>query len=112
MRALLDVNVLIALLDGGHAMLRRVTGWMQREAVAGRASRPITQSAEVRIMWQTGSSAPRPTAQLAQRRAMACNVPEHTFWLADVNLLAADSIAGLRPLAHRQVRDAYLPFDG
>lgn len=35
MRALLDVNLLIALLDGGHAMHRRAIDWMGREAAAG-----------------------------------------------------------------------------
>ena len=108
MRALLDVNVLIALLDGGHAMHRRAMDWMEREAAEGWASCPITQNGVVRIMSQPGYPTPRPTAQVAQRLAMACAAPEHGFWPADVNLLASDLIDWQRLLGHRQVTDAYL----
>ena len=108
MRALLDVNVLIALLDGGHAMHGRAMGWMQRQAGAGWASCPITQNGVLRIMSQPGYPTPRPTALVAQRLAMACAAPEHAFWPADVNLLASDLIEWQRLLGHRQVTDAYL----
>ena len=108
MRALLDVNVLIALLDGGHAMHGRAMGWMEREAPAGWASCPITQNGVVRIMSQPGYPTPRPTALVAQRLAKACAAPEHAFWPADVNLLASDLIDWQRLLGHRQVTDAYL----
>ena len=108
MRALLDVNVLIALLDGGHAMHRRAMDWMEREAAEGWASCPITQNGAVRIMSQPGYPTPRPTAQVAQRLALACTAPEHAFWPADVNLLSSDVIDWQRMLGHRQVTDAYL----
>jgi toxin-antitoxin system PIN domain toxin len=108
MRALLDVNVLIALFDGGHAMHRRAMDWMEREAGAGWASCPITQNGVLRAMSQPGHPTPRPTALVAQRLAMACAAPEHAFWPADVNLLASDLIDWQRLLGHQQVTDAYL----
>ena len=67
MRAMLDVNVLIALLDAGHAMHGRAMDWMEREAALGWASCPITQNGVVRIMAQPGYPTPRPPAQVAQR---------------------------------------------
>ena len=108
MRALLDVNVLIALLDGGHVMHTRAMDWMEREAARGWASCPITQNGVVRVMSRPGYPTPRPAAQVVQRLAMACAAPEHAFWPADVNLLAPDLIEWQRLLGHRQVTDAYL----
>jgi len=108
MRALLDVNVLIALLDGGHAMHRSATDWLARECGKGWASCPLTQNGVVRIMSQPGYPTPRPAAQVAERLALACGAPEHAFWAADVSLLAVGLIDWLHLLGHRQVTDAYL----
>ena len=108
MRALLDVNVLIALLDGGHAMHRRAMDWMAQEARNGWASCPITQNGVLRIMSQPAYPTPRPTAQVAQRLAAACAAPEHEFWPAGVNLLESGMVDWKRLLGHRQVTDAYL----
>ena len=52
MRALLDVNVLIALLDGSHIYNRLVTDWLERNIDAGWASSPITQNGCIRILSQ------------------------------------------------------------
>lgn len=108
MRALLDVNVLIALLDAGHVMHGRAMDWMEREAAHGWASCPITQNGVIRIMSQPGYPTPRPPVQVAQRLALACGAPEHAFWAADVSLLSSDLIDWRRLLGHRQVTDAYL----
>jgi len=108
MRALLDVNVLIALLDGGHAMHRRATDWLASESGKGWASCPLTQNGVVRIMSQPSYPTPRPAALVADRLALACSAPEHEFWAADVSLLAVGLIDWQRLLGHRQVTDAYL----
>ena len=50
MRALLDVNVLIALLDAGHASHSAALRWFSANAAAGWASCPITQNGCVRIL--------------------------------------------------------------
>lgn len=108
MRALLDVNVLIALLDAGHVMHGRAMAWLEREAHHGWASCPITQNGVVRIMSQPGYPTPRPTVQVAERLATACAASEHEFWPADVSLLSSGLIDWRRLLGHRQVTDAYL----
>ena len=89
MRALLDVNVLIALLDAGHAMHLRATEWLAKQSDYGWASCPLTQNGVVRIMSQPSYPTPRPAALVAQRLVSACLAPEHIFWSADVSLLAA-----------------------
>jgi predicted nucleic acid-binding protein len=57
--ALLDVNVLIALLDAGHVMHGCAMTWLEREASRGWASCPLTENAVVRIMSQPGYPTPR-----------------------------------------------------
>jgi predicted nucleic acid-binding protein len=44
MRALLDVNVLIALLDAGHILHTRAMHWLVQEIEHGWASCPLTQN--------------------------------------------------------------------
>ena len=92
MRALLDVNVLIALLDAGHAMHARAMIWLQSTPNQAWVSCPITQNAVVRIMAQPSYPTPRPAALVAERLALACAAPEHAFWASDVSLLSAGVI--------------------
>lgn len=54
MRALLDINILIALLDSGHIHHRLATEWVEKNINAGWASCPITQNGCIRIMSQPG----------------------------------------------------------
>lgn len=54
MRALLDVNVLIALLDADHLLHDRATAWYGSHAGSGWASCPITENGCVRIMSHPG----------------------------------------------------------
>ena len=51
-RALLDINVLIALLDQGHVLHQPATRWLERHLDHGWASCPITENGVVRIMAQ------------------------------------------------------------
>jgi predicted nucleic acid-binding protein len=50
MRALLDVNVLIALLDATHSFRARAHVWWAAEAAEGWASCPLTENGVVRII--------------------------------------------------------------
>ena len=51
-RALLDINVIIALLDQGHVLHPHAVHWLAREQEQGWASCPITPNGVVRIMAQ------------------------------------------------------------
>ena len=44
MRALLDVNVLITILDADHVLHARARAWLRAHAAHGWASRPVTQN--------------------------------------------------------------------
>ena len=107
-RALLDVNVLIALLDAAHIHHRRATAWLQGEIGAGWASCPITQNGCIRILSQPAYPGALPAAAVALRLAEAAAGAEHQFWPDDVNLLEAGRIDWQQVLGHRQVTDVYL----
>jgi hypothetical protein len=108
MRALLDVNVLIALLDANHVHHRFATNWMEQNAVTGWASCPITQNGCIRIMSQSGYPNSVPAAAVASRLAEAAALPFHAFWVDDVSLLTPGQLDWMNILGSRQVTDAYL----
>ena len=108
MRALLDVNVLIALLDAGHVHHGLAMSWLEREIRHGWASCPLTQNGCIRIMSQPKYPGSLVAAQVADRLAEAANSPDHEFWPADVNMLSEGVFDWTRVLGHRQVTDVYL----
>jgi hypothetical protein len=71
MRALLDVNVLIALLDAAHMHHARATQWLQQEIAHGWASCPLTQNGCLRIMAQPAYPQALPLAAIVSRLAQA-----------------------------------------
>jgi len=107
-QALLDINVVIALLDQGHVLHRAATRWLKREIQHGWATCPITQNAVVRIMAQPAYPNVQPTAQVAERLAEACGDPSHRFWPEPISLLEVRLIRWERLLGPRQITDAYL----
>jgi uncharacterized protein len=108
MRALLDVNVLIALLDGSHIHHGLVTQWLTHNLDAGWASCPITENGCIRIMSQPGYPNAVAVAQVAERLVEAAKHPSHLFWPDAVSLLQPDYLAWDRILSSRQVTDVYL----
>ena len=108
MRALLDINVIIALLDRGHVMHGHAQRWMERELAHGWATSAITENGVVRIMSQPAYPNPQPAAQVAQRLAEACSHASHAFWPEDFSLLQTGLIQWDRLLGPRQITDSYL----
>ena len=106
--ALLDLNVLIALLDQGHVLHRTATRWLEREIGHGWATCPITENGLVRIMAQPAYPNPQPAALVAERLAEACRHPSHGFWPEPISLLQEGLIRWERLLGPRQITDAYL----
>ncbi len=108
MRALLDVNVLIALLDAAHVHHAAARDWLGANLKRGWASCPLTQNGCVRILSQPGYPSPLPAAEVAMRLAKAAGGSAHAFWADDVSLLEPGLIAWDRLLGPRQITDAYL----
>jgi hypothetical protein len=108
MRALLDVNVLIALLDAGHVHHQRASQWLAQEIGHGWASCPLTQNGCLRIMAQPAYPQALPPAAVASRLTQATAHPAHRFLPDDYSLLDASQIAWQQVLGHRQITDSYL----
>ena len=80
MRALLDVNVLIALLDADHIEHVTARAWLEREIDTGWASCPITENGFVRILSQPRYPSPVPPAEAIRRLEQAKRTAQHEFW--------------------------------
>jgi toxin-antitoxin system PIN domain toxin len=108
MRALLDVNVLIALLDAGHVHHQCASQWLAQEIRHGWASCPLTQNGCLRIMSQPAYPQALPVAAVAERLARAATHAAHAFLPDDYSLLDTQQINWKQLMGHRQVTDAYL----
>lgn len=108
MRALLDVNLLIALLDESHIHHRSATTWIEENLQRGWASCPITQNGCIRIMSQPNYPGAITAGLVAERLAEAAENTDHQFWPDDVSLIEKNQLNWTRVLGHRQVTDAYL----
>ena len=107
MRALLDVNVLIALLDAAHMHHARATQWLQQEIAHGWASCPLTQNGCLRIMAQPAYPTPCHWPQSPAAGHRPPRTP-HAFLADDYSLLDAGQLHWQHLLGHRQITDSYL----
>lgn len=108
MRALLDVNVLLALLDLDHLHSGRALDWLKREIAGGWASCAITQNGFVRVISQPTYPHPVSPGVAIDRLAEACDTEYHAFWACDVSVLDPAAVDRSRLHSHRQVTDLYL----
>ena len=100
MTALLDANVLIALVVAEHVHHDAAAEWLSASD-AGFATCPITQGSLVRFLLRTGQSA------AAAREVVSAieRASGHEFWPDSVSFAVVE-LGGV--VGHRQVTDAYL----
>jgi len=108
MRALLDVNVLIALLDEAHSHHDAAAAWLPGNIKAGWASCPITQNGCVRIMSQGAYPGARPAARIIERLRAAAEHSAHEFWPDDISIVDPQAVDATRVHGARQITDTYL----
>lgn len=108
MRALFDVNVLIALHDCDHVHHTVAAQWLQAHIQHGWASCPLTQNGCLRIMAQPGYVQPQPMRALVSMLARSTSTPYHAFWPDDVSLLDAARFQQAHIHSPRQLTDLYL----
>lgn len=108
MRALLDVNVLLALLDRDHVDHERARDWIAEEIGHGWSSCAITQNGFVRIISQPRYPSPVSPHHAIDLLGRATRTRHHEFWPCAVSLLDDGSIDPSRVHNSRQVTDAYL----
>lgn len=104
MRALLDVNVLIALFDAAHAAHEAAHKWWAEHHHHGWASCAITENGMVRIMSLPSyrPEAPLAIAQLISGLQTFASNTDHLFWGDTVSirdpLFRSDRILGSRAI--------------
>jgi len=110
MRALLDVNVLIALFDPDHVFHERAHLWLEVNAVAGIATCPLTENGVVRILSHPRySKAIRITpGEVVRRLDRFCASQDHAFWPDSVSLRDPEVFRVESLLGPRQLTDLYL----
>jgi uncharacterized protein len=108
MRALLDVNVLIALHDQDHVHHPQAAHWFTRHAGLGWATCPITQNGCLRIMSQPGYPNAQPLAVLVSMLQRSTQAPQHAFWPDDASVLDGGSFEHRHMHSARQLTDLYL----
>ena len=108
MRALFDVNVLIALLDQAHPHHATATDWLKANIRHGWASCPITQNGCIRIMSQPAYPGSRAPSIVIERLHGAQEHSAHMFWPDDVSMLDAGTVDATRVHGTRQITDTYL----
>lgn len=108
MRALLDINVLIALLDSDHSLHRPAADWFAAHGDEGWASCAITQNGCLRIMSHPSYPNPLPISVVADHLREATRNRIHEFWPADVSLLDSARVDTSHIHGPRQLTDVYL----
>lgn len=110
MRALLDVNVLIALLDGSHAFHAQAHIWWASQAAEGWASCPLTENAVVRIMSHPSYSAARrfTVGEIIAALTAFVGGTDHRFWPDDLTFRDPSLFDSLKIHGPRQLTDLYL----
>lgn len=111
MRALLDVNVLVALLDPEHSFHDRAhDAWREVSGSNGWSSCPMTQNGVLRILSNErypGSSGFSKATVFANLTQLIQN-SDHEFWPDEVSLLDTSRFDPEAIFGHKQLTDIYL----
>jgi toxin-antitoxin system PIN domain toxin len=107
-RALLDVNVLVALLDRTHLHHRVATDWLAANVSRGWASCPLTQNGCVRILSLPSYRNAQSPSAVADRLGQATGNKSHEFWPDSVSVVEKGRLHWDRVLSSRQITDVYL----
>lgn len=108
MRALLDVNVLLALFDPGHTQHGRAHDWWRSNERHGWASCPLTQNGFVRVLSQPRYPSPIPTIEALRLLERGVEGSQHAFWASGLSILDPERFVLDRILGPRQLTDIYL----
>ena len=108
MRALLDVNILIALLDENHDRHTVVSDWFANHIEQGWASCPLTQNGCIRILSQPRYPNPLGVAEAVERLRAAASTLHHQFVADDISLLDDTAVDGDNLPGSGHITDIYL----
>ena len=109
MRALLDVNVWVALFDDAHQFSDRANAFIETQGIRV-ATCPIIENGVVRVMSLPayGRHGGAPMHRVRERLREACTILDHEFWPDDISLRDEQRFDFSRVQGHNQITDLYL----
>ena len=108
MRALYDVNALIAPLDRDHPDHDLVSAWFAGNVEHGWASCPLTQNGYLRVRSQSSYPNPVSLAEAYAQLSEATSTQHHQFIADDISLLDHRKVRFGDLSSHRLLTDVYL----
>lgn len=108
MKALLDINFLIALFDAAHVHHTEAQAWLIRHRKLGWATCPLTQNGCIRIFSQPAYPASLPIPEITRRLRQATTAADHEFWEDSVSLTDPQRFDLTRVPHPRLLTDVYL----
>jgi uncharacterized protein len=109
MRALLDVNVWVALFDDAHVFSAQANAFIDKPGVTI-ATCPLVENGVIRVLNlpSYGRRGAIGLSSVRERLRKACNELDHEFWPDDVSLRDNARVDFSRVHGHQQVTDVYL----
>jgi uncharacterized protein len=108
LRALFDVNVLIALLDEKHIHHQIATTWLRQNGHLGWTSCPITMNGCARIMCNASYPDSKPLTEILRRLNTATMQPFHSQLDTQVSIVDRTIFDHSRLHSGAQLTDVYL----
>ena len=108
MARLLDVNLLLALCDPGHASHEAAWDWFRPKLRQGWATCPLTENGFLRIISQPAYPGALPIKDAVAVLQKMRSARGHEFWPDEVSLLDATLFPGIEGVNSRQITDLYL----
>ena len=108
MRALFDVDALLAMFDPEHTFHLQVRAWWDANEEGGWATCPITQNGFARIMSQPHYTNPAATMDAIRLLAMGLEQSGHEFWPDDISITDESLFDRSYILGSNQITDVYL----
>jgi toxin-antitoxin system PIN domain toxin len=109
MRALLDVNVWVALFDDAHQFSARANAFIESRGVEI-ATCPLVENGVIRVMSlpSYGRKGGLPIQRVRDRLREACAALDHEFWPDEISLRDEEHVDFGRVQGHNQITDLYL----
>ena len=109
MRALLDVNVWVALFDDAHVFSAQANAFIDQPGVKI-ATCPLVENGVIRVLNlpSYGRSGAIGLTVVRERLRIACAELDHEFWPDDVSLRDDARVDFSRVHGHQQITDVYL----
>ncbi len=109
MTALLDINVLLAMLWPRHIFFQQASRWFAAHRGEGWATCPMSQAGLVRLYSQPAvmgvEISPQEAMEVLQQ---SCAEPDHVFWAQDSSITEILPEIRQRLVGHKQLTDALL----